>query len=73
MSTQLTNTILCQSAARLNSRDAFVVRNTDSKMQYVWYGKALGQDMDKIALIDELANNMNEFDEIRGIVSQQVI
>jgi hypothetical protein len=38
-------------------------------MQYVWYGKGLGNDMDKIALADELANNMNEFDETRGIVS----
>lgn len=48
-----------------------MVRNTDSKIQYVWYGKALGQDMDKLGLVDELANNMNEFDETRGIVSER--
>lgn len=62
-----------QSSTRLNSRDSFVVRNTSSQMQYVWYGKALGQDMDKITLADELANNMNEFDETRGIVSVVVV
>ena len=66
----LTSTFF-KSASRLNSRDAFVVRNTTTQMQYVWYGKALGQDMDKLGWIDELANNMNEFDETRGIVSEK--
>jgi hypothetical protein len=42
-------------------------------MQYVWYGKGLGNDMDKIALADELANNMNEFDETRGIEIKLVV
>lgn len=60
------------SASRLNSRDSFVVRNANTQIQYVWYGKG-SSDVEKVTQTDELATMLCDWDDRKGIKVKLIV